>query len=130
MGGDRMKDRPGDTRRRAGRQTGWVGGGRKAGETLIQAIARMIQELRFVESMQRHAADSFSADFARRRSWGTYASPSGIRCGNYKAVERRLLAAIHLRFALPPEPPAAVTTLAKKADRVAACFEAVELAVA
>jgi uncharacterized protein len=60
---------------------------------------------------------------------GDMISPfKAVMGGDYKAVERRLLAAIHLRFALPPEPPAAVTTLAKKADRVAAYFEAVELA--
>lgn len=48
--------------------------------------------------------------------------------GNYKDVENRLLAAIHIRFALPATPPAALTRQIKRADRQAAYFEAVELA--
>lgn len=48
--------------------------------------------------------------------------------GAYKDVERRLQAAIHLRFGLPAEIPAEIAKLAKRADRVAAYFEAVELA--
>ena len=47
---------------------------------------------------------------------------------SYKSVEARLLAAIHLRFGLPPQTPAAVKTLTKKADHVAAFLEATELA--
>ena len=38
----------------------------------------------------------------------------------YKAVEARLLAAIHLRFGLPPVLPAELTALVKTADRSAA----------
>jgi uncharacterized protein len=48
--------------------------------------------------------------------------------GNYREVERRLLAAVHLRFALSAEPPAAVTRTIKKADREAAYLEATQLA--
>lgn len=47
---------------------------------------------------------------------------------NYKQVEARLQAAIHLRFGLSPTLPADVLKLAKTADRVSAYFEAVELA--
>jgi len=47
---------------------------------------------------------------------------------SYKAVEARLLAAIHLRFGLPPVLPAALTALIKAADRSAAYFEATRLA--
>lgn len=47
---------------------------------------------------------------------------------NYKQVEARLQAAIHLRFGLPATLPAEVTKLAKTADRVSAYFEAIELA--
>src|SRR3954447_24281558 len=62
----------------------------------------------------------------------------------YRAVETRLLAAIHIRFglpaepspaapihtdsALPPEPSPAVRRLAKRADRIAAFLEATRLA--
>src|SRR6476620_12579559 len=47
---------------------------------------------------------------------------------SYKAVEKRLLAAIHLRFGVTVAPPAAVRAVIKKADRIAAFFEATELA--
>src|ERR1700716_1413134 len=46
----------------------------------------------------------------------------------YKAVEARLLAAIHLRFGLPPVLPADLRTLVKAADRSAAYLEATRLA--
>ncbi len=46
----------------------------------------------------------------------------------YKAVEQRLLAAIHLRFGLPPALPAELTRLIKAADRAAAYLEATRLA--
>jgi 5'-deoxynucleotidase YfbR-like HD superfamily hydrolase len=47
---------------------------------------------------------------------------------NYKAVEARLLAAIHLRFGLPPKRPDDVDRLIKAADRGAAFLEATRLA--
>jgi 5'-deoxynucleotidase YfbR-like HD superfamily hydrolase len=48
--------------------------------------------------------------------------------GAYKAVEARLLAAIHLRFGLPPRLPAELLALIKNADRAAAYLEATRLA--
>ncbi|WP_029075699.1 HD family hydrolase [Kaistia adipata] len=48
--------------------------------------------------------------------------------GEYKIVEARLQAAIHLRFGLPADRPAALTDSIKAADRVAAFFEATGLA--
>ena len=45
----------------------------------------------------------------------------------YKAIERRLLDAIHLRFALPVSRPTLVARI-KVADRLAAFFEATQLA--
>ena len=48
--------------------------------------------------------------------------------GAYKAVERRLLNAIHLRFGLPPELPAEIVAIIKAADRGAAFLEATTLA--
>ena len=48
--------------------------------------------------------------------------------GNYKEVENRLLGAIHLHFALPATPPAALVRTIKRADREAAYLEAVHLA--
>lgn len=48
--------------------------------------------------------------------------------GGYKSVEKRLEAAIHVRFGLPPHPSAALKSVIKKADQIAAYFEATELA--
>jgi 5'-deoxynucleotidase YfbR-like HD superfamily hydrolase len=46
----------------------------------------------------------------------------------YKAVEKRLLSAIHVRFGLPALTPAALTRLTKRADCIAAFLEATRLA--
>jgi 5'-deoxynucleotidase YfbR-like HD superfamily hydrolase len=46
----------------------------------------------------------------------------------YKAVEARLMAAIHLRFGLPAVPTADVRAMIKSADRAAAYLEATRLA--
>jgi 5'-deoxynucleotidase YfbR-like HD superfamily hydrolase len=48
--------------------------------------------------------------------------------GDYKTVEKRLLAAIHIRFGLPPELSPAITKKIKDADRGAAYLEATQLA--
>jgi uncharacterized protein len=48
--------------------------------------------------------------------------------GDYKAVEERLLAAVHLRFGLPARRAASLTARIKKADQVAAWLEATRLA--
>ena len=48
--------------------------------------------------------------------------------GGYKAVEKRLEAAVHLRFGLPPHPTRELKERIKKADTIAAYFEATQLA--
>ena len=48
--------------------------------------------------------------------------------GSYKAVEKRLLTAIHIRFGLPASLPAEFTTRIKAADAGAAYLEATRLA--
>ena len=48
--------------------------------------------------------------------------------GGYKTVEARLEAAIHIRFGLPPVLPKNIKALIKRADKIAAYFEATELA--
>jgi uncharacterized protein len=48
--------------------------------------------------------------------------------GSYKAVEHRLLSAIHLRFGLPPALPADIVAIIKTADHGAAFLEATVLA--
>lgn len=47
---------------------------------------------------------------------------------DYKALERRLMAAIRLRFGLSGEEPADLRKLIKRADRIAAYLEATQLA--
>jgi len=47
---------------------------------------------------------------------------------NYKDLENRLMAAIHIRFGLPPVMPDTLNRLIKKADTGAAYFEATQLA--
>jgi uncharacterized protein len=48
--------------------------------------------------------------------------------GTYKAVEPRLLSAIHIRFGLPPALSNEITQQIKAADRGAAYLEATQLA--
>jgi len=48
--------------------------------------------------------------------------------GGYKAVEKRLEAAVHLRCGLPPHPTRELKEKIKKADTIAAYFEATQLA--
>ncbi|MFN3623749.1 MAG: YfbR-like 5'-deoxynucleotidase [Hyphomicrobium sp.] len=60
---------------------------------------------------------------------GDLISPFKTAIGlDYKALELRLLAAIHLRFGLPEQLPSDVQREIKAADRVAAYFEATRLA--
>ncbi|QCI66441.1 HD domain-containing protein [Phreatobacter stygius] len=60
---------------------------------------------------------------------GDMISPfKGVIGGDYKAVEARLMAAIHIRFGLPPEAPAEIVALTKRADKVSAFLEATQLA--
>ena len=60
---------------------------------------------------------------------GDIISPFKVVIGDaYKAVEGRLLAAIHLRFGLPADPGASLKRLTKRADRIAAFLEATRLA--
>jgi len=48
--------------------------------------------------------------------------------GDYKTVEAKLQQAVHLRFGLPPVLPAALKNAIKRADQIAAYFEATQLA--
>lgn len=60
---------------------------------------------------------------------GDLISPFKAAVGlDYKAFENRLLQAIHIHFGLPGELPKSVTQLVKRADRIAAFFEATGLA--
>jgi hypothetical protein len=60
---------------------------------------------------------------------GDLISPFKAAVGiNYKALEERLQAAVHLRFGLPAQIPAALKTLFKRADHLSAYYEATQLA--
>jgi len=60
---------------------------------------------------------------------GDMISPFKAALGiDYKTFEDRLETAIHLRFGLPPRTPPEIKLLIKRADRVSAYFEAVQLA--
>jgi len=60
---------------------------------------------------------------------GDMISPFKATLGeDYKSVEKRLQRAIHLRFSLPADTPARLKDEIKRADCIAAYFEATELA--
>lgn len=60
---------------------------------------------------------------------GDMISPfKAVMGGNYKMIETRLENAIHLRFSLPATVPAQLKKQIKRADQVAAFFEATRLA--
>lgn len=60
---------------------------------------------------------------------GDLISPFKTAIGDdYKKIELRLLGAVHRRFGLPEELPGPVSATIKRADRIAAFFEATELA--
>lgn len=60
---------------------------------------------------------------------GDLISPFKAAVGiNYKSLELKLMAAIHIRFGLPPKPAAALEKLFKRADLISAYHEATQLA--
>jgi uncharacterized protein len=60
---------------------------------------------------------------------GDLISPFKAAVGlDYKSLENKLLAAIHLRFGLPAQLPEETTALIKRADKASAYFEATQLA--
>jgi hypothetical protein len=60
---------------------------------------------------------------------GDLISPFKAAVGiDYKDFELKLLGAIHIRFGLPPRLPEDATALIKQGDRIAAYFEATQLA--
>jgi hypothetical protein len=60
---------------------------------------------------------------------GDLISPFKAAIGmDYKVLEERLQAAIHLRFGLPAAPSQSLKTLFKRADHLSAYYEAIQLA--
>ena len=91
---------------------------------LVEAIARSR-----VPRLDRHYRLAILLHDAPEYVIGDMISPFKAVIGDsYKAVEQRLLAAIHLRFGLPAQLPDAVTRLIKTADQGAAFLEATRLA--
>ena len=91
---------------------------------LVEEVARR----RFGEPDRRLALALMLHD-APEYVIGDMISPFKAVIGDaYKAVEKRLLGAIHRRFGLAPELPADVVKVVKTADRGAAFLEATQLA--
>jgi 5'-deoxynucleotidase YfbR-like HD superfamily hydrolase len=91
---------------------------------LVDEVARR----RFGEGDQRLALAIMLHD-APEYVIGDMISPFKAVIGDaYKAVEKRLLVAIHRRFGLAPDLPADVIKVIKAADRGAAFLEATQLA--
>jgi 5'-deoxynucleotidase YfbR-like HD superfamily hydrolase len=91
---------------------------------LVEAVARFR-----TPRLDRRARLALLLHDAPEYVIGDMISPFKAVIGDsYKAVEQRLLAAIHLRFGLPAIIPGDVTDLIKSADRIAAYLEATRLA--
>src|SRR5579862_4869689 len=89
-------------------------------ETLARAKAPRLDRGRRL-AVLRHDAPEYVI--------GDMISPFKAVIGDaYKAVEQRLLTAIHVRFGLPPQSTPEVVNLIKTADRQAAFLEATRLA--
>jgi 5'-deoxynucleotidase YfbR-like HD superfamily hydrolase len=91
---------------------------------LVEAVMRELAprlDLRFRLAALLHDAPEYVI--------GDMISPfKAVLGGDYRAVEKRLLAAIHTRFGLPPVLSAEIERQIKEADRGAAYLEATELA--
>jgi hypothetical protein len=107
------------------------------GQTRGDHIFSVAQHTLLVEEVARRRAGSIDSRLglaillhdAPEYVIGDMISPfKAVMGGAYRAVERRLLLAIHLRFGLPPELPAEILSLIKAADRGAAFLEATALA--
>jgi len=91
---------------------------------LVEAIAR-----RSTGHLDRRLGLAILLHDAPEYVIGDMISPFKAVIGDeYKGVEKRLQAAIHLRFGLPPELPADVRKVVKAADSGAAFLEATKLA--
>ena len=107
------------------------------GQTSGAHIFSVAQHTLLVEAVMREQMPRVDARFrlaallhdAPEYVIGDMISPfKAVLGGDYKAVEQRLLSAIHIRFGLPPELPAEMTRSIKDADRGAAYLEATMLA--
>jgi 5'-deoxynucleotidase YfbR-like HD superfamily hydrolase len=91
---------------------------------LVEAVARAK-----APSLDNRARVALLLHDAPEYVIGDMISPFKVVIGDsYKAVEHRLLAAIHVRFGLPAKIPDTMTAMIKAADRAAAYLEATKLA--
>jgi 5'-deoxynucleotidase YfbR-like HD superfamily hydrolase len=91
---------------------------------LVEAVARAK-----VPRLDRNARLALLLHDAPEYVIGDMISPFKAVIGDsYKAVENRLLAAIHVRFGLPSKIPETMTAMIKAADLAAAYLEATRLA--
>jgi len=107
------------------------------GQTSGPHVFSVAQHCVLVEAIAGHMEPDLSGDGrlvvllhdAPEYVIGDMISPFKAVIGDaYKAVEKRLLSAIHVRFGLPALTPAALNRLTKRADAVAAFLEATRLA--
>ena len=107
------------------------------GQTAGQHAFSVAQHSRLVEAVYARLADDTSPRWrlaallhdAPEYVIGDLISPFKAVIGtDYKAIENRLLAAIHERFGLPARLPGTIAALVKDADRIAAYWEATRLA--
>lgn len=90
-------------------------------------VERLVQELQ--PGLARSARLAALLHDAPEYVIGDLISPFKAAVGlDYKSFELRLLAAIHIRFGLPPHPSAELEALIKQADRISAFHEATQLA--
>jgi hypothetical protein len=107
------------------------------GQTRGAHIFSVAQHTLLVETVMREQTPRVDVSFrlaallhdAPEYVIGDMISPfKAVLGGDYKAVEKRLLAAIHVRFGLPPVLASEIVQQIKEADRGAAYLEATELA--
>jgi uncharacterized protein len=107
------------------------------GQTIGAHIFSVAQHTLLVETVMRHENPRVDQRVrlaallhdAPEYVIGDMISPfKAVLDGHYKAVEKRLLGAIHIRFGLPPVLPDEITLAIKAADRGAAYLEATTLA--
>ncbi|MFA6266963.1 MAG: HD family hydrolase [Pseudolabrys sp.] len=107
------------------------------GQTKGAHIFSVAQHVLLVEALARHKTPRLDDRMrlavllhdAAEYVIGDMISPFKTVIGDsYKAVENRLLTAIHLHFGLPAQPPESWTKLIKAADRNAAYLESTKLA--
>ncbi|QWW68935.1 HD family hydrolase [Rhizobium sp. WYJ-E13] len=106
------------------------------GQTSGDHAFSVAQHCLVVESIFRHFNEATPGDClmallhdAPEYVIGDMISPfKAVVGGGYKTVEKRLEAAVHLRFGLPPHPSRDLKDKIKKADTIAAYFEATVLA--